>query len=199
MEIVLATRNKKKIEEIRRMFTGSGIIFLDLNEFPECPEVEENGTSFSENADLKARAVAGHTQRHALADDSGLVVDALSGAPGVRSARFAGPDATDEQNLQHLVASLNKHAGANRNARFECVLSLSDPQGRSEHFSGTVHGVIIDTPRGSNGFGYDPVFVPRGEHMTFAEMPSWKKDQISHRGRALAAFAQTLTRRQSPS
>lgn len=176
------------------MFTGTQISFLDLNDFPDSPDVEETGTTFAENADLKACTISRHTRRHALADDSGLVVDALNGEPGVRSARYAGPNATDLDNLSLMLANLQKGVQTNRSARFECVLSLCSPEGVVQRFSGVVNGVIIETPRGSNGFGYDPVFVPDGEHLTFAEMPGWQKDQISHRGRALTALAKVLTR-----
>ncbi|MBF0602841.1 MAG: RdgB/HAM1 family non-canonical purine NTP pyrophosphatase [Nitrospirae bacterium] len=195
LEIVLATRNPKKVEELRRMFVGNEIIFLDLNAFPGSPEVEENGSTFEENADLKSRAIAGYTQRHALADDSGLVVDALDGAPGVRSARFAGPGATDAQNLHWLLATLKEKGGVGHRARFECALSLCDPWGQIERFSGVVHGVIVGEPRGANGFGYDPVFVPDGERLTFAQMSAGEKDRISHRGRALEALAKRLSKR----
>ncbi|MBF8271825.1 MAG: rdgB [Magnetococcales bacterium] len=179
------------------MFTGIRVTFLDLNAFPDSPECEENGETFADNADLKARAIAAHTLRYALADDSGLVVEALGGAPGIHSARFAGPGASDEQNLQLLLRNLKENTGSDRKARFECVLSLCDPQGHIERFSGVVNGDIVAEPRGANGFGYDPVFVPEGERETFAEMPAWRKDQISHRGRALSALAQTLSRRWS--
>ncbi|MBF0108140.1 MAG: XTP/dITP diphosphatase [Magnetococcales bacterium] len=194
MEIVLATRNKKKVEEIRRMFMGTGITFLDLNDFPDSPDVEENGATFTENADIKACAIARHTRRHALADDSGLVVDVLDGAPGVHSARYAGVGASDRQNLNLLLDNLKNHGGADRKARFECVLSLSDPQGQVAHFSGSVSGFIIDASRGDNGFGYDPVFVPEGHRQTFAEMSPREKDRLSHRGQALALLERSLTR-----
>ncbi|MBF0418963.1 MAG: XTP/dITP diphosphatase [Magnetococcales bacterium] len=196
MEIVLATRNRKKVEEIRRMFMETQISFLDLNDFPDSPDVEETGSTFAENADLKACTISRHTQRYALADDSGLVVDALNGEPGVRSARYAGANATDQDNLNLLLTNLHKDPQASRTAHFECVLSLCSPQGIVQRFTGLVDGVIIETPKGSNGFGYDPVFVPQGERLTFAEMPGWQKDQISHRGRALTAMAKALTRQQ---
>ncbi|MEO5327426.1 MAG: RdgB/HAM1 family non-canonical purine NTP pyrophosphatase [Magnetococcus sp. THC-1_WYH] len=192
LEIVLATRNPKKVEELRRMFVGNEVVFLGLNAFPGSPEVAENGSTFEENADLKSRAIAGYTQCHALADDSGLVVDALGGAPGVHSARFAGPGATDAQNLHLLLATLKRKGGVDHRARFECALSLCDPQGQIERFSGVVHGTIIAEPRGANGFGYDPVFVPDGERLTFAQMSAGQKDRISHRGRALEALAKGL-------
>lgn len=195
LEIVLATRNGKKIKEIRRVVPTEAVSFLTLDDFPGCPPVEEDGATFQENAEKKAREVARFTGRHALADDSGLVVDALDGAPGVHSARYAGPQADDGANLSHLLASMTRVADPQRTARFECVLSLAAPDGRTENFFGTVAGRIDRQPRGENGFGYDPVFIPEGNDRTFAEMAAADKDAISHRGRALTAFAEAVRNR----
>lgn len=194
MKIVLATRNLKKIEEIRRIVAGLTVDLLSLAHFPDCPEVVEDGRTFRENAEKKAVQVAKFTQCHALADDSGLVVDALGGAPGVYSARFAGPQATDEDNVRLLLATLSATGDVRRVAHFECVLSLSDPAGSIQNFSGTVTGRIGQHPQGDNGFGYDPIFVPDGSAQTFAQMLPHDKDSMSHRGRALAAFAKALAR-----
>ncbi len=192
LNIVLATRNQKKTEEIRRILAGTGVLLQNLTDFPACPDVEEDGVTFQENAAKKALQVAGFTGLTALADDSGLVVDCLGGAPGVWSARYAGLGASDADNVHKLLRAVRDYSPAERTARFECVLSLAHPDGRVFHFHGSVLGHIIDTPRGVNGFGYDPVFVPTPFDQTFAEMPGAQKDAISHRGRALVAFAAAL-------
>ena len=192
MKIVLATRNHKKTEEIRRILAGSGVELLNLTAFPEAPEVVEDGITFAENAAKKAVQIAQFTGLTALADDSGLVVDPLDGAPGVLSARYAGPDADDAANLAKLQQAVRPIPLAQRTARFECVMTLACPDGRLHHFPGSVAGLIIDEPRGGNGFGYDPVFVPVGYDQTFAEMAGEQKDSISHRGRALAALSAAL-------
>ncbi|MEO5339605.1 MAG: RdgB/HAM1 family non-canonical purine NTP pyrophosphatase [Magnetococcus sp. MYC-9] len=196
MNIVLATRNRKKTEEIRRILAGTSVVLRDLQDFPACPEVVEDGVTFQENAEKKAVQVAQFTGQWALADDSGLVVECLGGAPGVHSARYAGPEAVDADNLNKLLEAVRARrlaapAEACR-ARFECVLTLAHPDGRLRHFHGHVSGHIVDTPRGRNGFGYDPAFVPEGCVQTFAEMPGEQKDAISHRGRALAVLAEAL-------
>lgn len=196
LNIVLATRNQKKTEEIRRILAGTGVLLHNLRDFPECPDVVEDGVTFQENATKKARAVAQWTGLPALADDSGLVVDCLDGEPGVWSARYAASDATphptDADNLDKLLRSVRAYPQTERTARFECVLSLAYPDGQLHHFYGRVAGQIIDTPRGANGFGYDPAFVPDTFDQTFAEMSGEQKDAISHRGEALAAFAAAL-------
>ncbi|MBF0456130.1 MAG: XTP/dITP diphosphatase [Magnetococcales bacterium] len=189
MKIVLATRNQKKVEEIGRVLQDASIELLSLTDFPDCPEVVEDGETFQANAEKKAREVAAFTGCHALADDSGLVVDSLQGAPGVYSARYAGADATDQANLEKVLAALGKTPASQRGARFQCVISFASPGGEVESFFGCVEGRINQTPQGNNGFGYDPVFVPQGGEVTFAEMTAQQKDALSHRGRALAAFA----------
>ncbi|MBF0448215.1 MAG: XTP/dITP diphosphatase [Magnetococcales bacterium] len=189
MKIVLATRNKKKVEEIRRVLQDSSVTLLSLADFPDCPEVIEDGETFLANAEKKAAEVARFTGHHALADDSGLVVDGLAGAPGIYSARYAGPDATDEENLNKVLQGLSGQSPGRRAARFMCVISLVSPAGTRQSFSGSVEGRICESPAGSNGFGYDPVFIPEGHEKTFAQMSAQEKDALSHRGRALAAFA----------
>lgn len=191
MKIVLATRNRKKIEEIRRVL-GGVVALLSLDDFPACPEVVEDGATFQKNAEKKAREVSCHTGLAALADDSGLVVDALGGAPGVYSARYAGANASDAHNLEVLLHALQSHR--DRSAHFECVLSFARPDGRVASFSGTVFGHIEDHPHGDNGFGYDPVFTPEGHDQTFAQMDAESKDALSHRGLALSAFAAAFRR-----
>lgn len=201
MKIILATRNRKKTEEIRRILAGTPLSLINLEAFPTCPDVIEDGATFQENAEKKARQVAAFTQHPALADDSGLVVDALRGAPGVYSARYAGVDATDAGNLAALLRDLRDLPRPSRNdgspthhgaAHFACVLSLAHPNGRVRSFFGRVDGHIVDPPRGDNGFGYDPVFVPVGWQHTFAEATAEQKDALSHRGHALAAFSEAL-------
>jgi XTP/dITP diphosphohydrolase len=187
-EIVLATRNPAKAEEIRRIFHGSGIRLRTLEDFPGCPAVAEDGPTFEENAVRKAVAVARATGRAALADDSGLEVDALGGAPGVRSARYAGEMADDRMNLERLLHELRQVGEAKRRARFVCCLALAFPHGAVRTFRGCVEGSLAMVPRGERGFGYDPIFSPTGSSRTFAEMASAEKDAISHRGIALRAL-----------
>ncbi|MDP2167069.1 MAG: XTP/dITP diphosphatase [Thermodesulfovibrionales bacterium] len=185
MEIVAATRNKKKIEEIRRILKGMPVTLLSLDDFPGCPPVEETGKSFMENAVIKARAVAGFTGKPSLADDSGLEVYALGGAPGVYSARYAGLWATDSENAAKLLREMESIPDGKRGARFACALAIAVPDGSLETFEGYVEGRIGREPKGEAGFGYDPVFYPEGHDRTFAEMSSGEKDGMSHRGRAL--------------
>jgi XTP/dITP diphosphohydrolase len=154
--------------------------------------VEETGSTYLENALLKARAGAGALGEPALADDSGIEVDALGGRPGPRSARFAGEDATDQQNLDELIRALKGIPGSGRTARYRCLAVLAFPDGRELHAEGTCEGTLVGKPRGTQGFGYDPIFVPEGRGETMAQMTDEEKDRISHRGRALRALGETL-------
>ncbi|MFA5352843.1 MAG: XTP/dITP diphosphatase [Thermodesulfovibrionales bacterium] len=197
MEIVLATRNAKKVEEMNRILGGMDITILSLDAFPSCPEVEEDRDSFEGNAVKKALTVARHTGKATMADDSGLEVDALNGAPGVLSARYAGEAATDADNVAKLLREMEEVPGDRRSARFRCCIALAVPgvEGspeRVETFSGAVEGRIGREPRGKKGFGYDPLFYPEGYEMTFAEMPAHEKDGLSHRGNALAGLKDYL-------
>ncbi|NGZ07029.1 MAG: XTP/dITP diphosphatase [Magnetococcales bacterium] len=192
LKLVLATRNRKKLEEIQRMLALPDGHVLSLDDFAGCPEVIEDGATFLENAEKKARSVARYTGLPALADDSGLVVDGLNGAPGVYSARYAGEQASDAQNVTKLLTELAARPHAARTARFVCVLSLAQPNGHSHHFTGTVEGRIAEQPQGYNGFGYDPVFIPNGHEISFAVMEPAAKDAMSHRGAALAALAKEI-------
>lgn len=192
MQLVVATRNKKKMEEIRRILAGLDVTLYSLDDFPGCPEVEETEDTFEGNAVLKARAVAAFTGRPALADDSGLEVFALTGEPGVRSARYAGDDATDADNVRKLLSELADTPDYMREARFVCVVALAGPDGAVETFEGTADGVIGRRPVGESGFGYDPVFYPKGHERTFAQMGAAEKDGMSHRGRALQKLARRL-------
>jgi len=192
MDIVLATRNKKKIDEMRRITKDIGISILTLDNFPGCPEVVEDGVTFEENAAKKARAVAAFTGKAALADDSGLEVDALEGAPGILSARFAGKDADDRKNTERVLFEMRSVVMEQRGARFVCCIALALPDGSLHTFQGYAEGTIGTEPRGSRGFGYDPVFFPTGHNRTFAEMEDAEKDALSHRGKALKALREFL-------
>jgi XTP/dITP diphosphohydrolase len=185
--VVLATRNPHKIVEIREALDVPGVEFRGLDAFPDAPEVVEDGDTFEENAAKKARAAAAATGFPSLADDSGLVVDALNGDPGVRSARFAGPAADDAANRDLLLERLLGVEVSSRSARFVCVLALATPDGEVETCEGRCDGVIAEAERGREGFGYDPLFVPDGESRTFAQMSRAEKARLSHRGRALQA------------
>ena len=192
--IVLATHNPGKLAELRRILTASRVEVdvADLDDHPDMPEVAETGYTFEENALLKARAVAAHTGLPAVADDSGLCVDALNGMPGVLSARWSGRHGDDEANLRLLLAQLADVPADRRAAHFYCAAALVLPSGSEHVTEGTVHGWLTDAPRGSNGFGYDPIFVPDSSGLTTAQMPAEGKDAISHRGRALRALAPVI-------
>ncbi|MFH1703536.1 MAG: XTP/dITP diphosphatase [Nitrospirota bacterium] len=192
MEIVLATRNKKKIEEINRITSGMPISILTIDDFPGCPEVEEEGSTFEYNAVKKAVTIAKYTEKPSLADDSGLEVYALNGAPGTLSSRYAGMDSNDMKNIEKLLCEMNLVPDEERGARFECCIALSFPNGDVKTFFGYVEGKIGREPKGSFGFGYDPVFYPEGHSRTFAEMSSDDKDALSHRGKALKEFLNYL-------
>ncbi|GAB4390537.1 MAG: XTP/dITP diphosphatase [Thermodesulfovibrionales bacterium] len=192
MELVAATRNRKKLEEMRRILEGAGVRLMGLDDFPSCPEVEETGATFEENAVAKARAVMAFTGKAAVADDSGLEVDALGGAPGVFSARYAGEGASDRENFEKLLREMAGVPEGRRTARFVCVIALALPGGPVETFRGAVEGTIGRGPEGRTGFGYDPVFYPLGHRRTFAQMEPAEKDSMSHRGRALEGLRRRL-------
>jgi len=193
MDIVLATKNKKKAAEMSRMFKGCDLRFLTLEAFPGCPDVEEDGRTFRANALKKGRAVARFTGHPALADDSGLEVMALGKAPGVYSARYAGEAADDRKNLMKLLREMRGLEGEKRDARFVCCMAFVLPDGHHKTFTGYVRGRIGKKERGNNGFGYDPVFYPEGHDRTFAEMDASEKDSMSHRGRALGKLFDYLS------
>ncbi len=185
--LLLATRNAHKTAEIATLLVGQFEV-TDLSTHPDAPEVAETGTTFEANAALKSNAISAHVHGWALADDSGLEVDALDGAPGVYSARYAGPEATDSDNNSLLLTNLEKLPASTRAARFRCVLALSRDGELIATFPGVIEGTIIPTLRGPGGFGYDPLFVPEGHTETFGQLPAAVKNTISHRARALAAF-----------
>ena len=183
MKLLIATRNQGKLTEMRDILRGVDVALLGIDEVGTLPEVEEDGDTFTANAVKKARTLALAAGLWALADDSGLEVDALGGAPGVYSARYAGQPADYRANNAKLLRELAECP--DRAARFRCVMALSRPDGRTDTVSGVCEGEITDACRGSEGFGYDPLFVPAGETRTFAEMPSAEKNRLSHRADAL--------------
>ncbi len=191
--IVFASRNQGKRREIAALLEGRAEV-LSLSDFPDLPEVVEDGDSFLANALKKARFVSEQTGLTTLADDSGLEVDVLNGAPGIYSARYAGPSATDEANIEKLLSDLKSVPDDKRTARFRCVLVLHDPDGRYEAFDGTLEGMIIAERRGDDGFGYDPVFLVPGLGRTVAEIPLDEKNKISHRAKALQKLMEKITR-----
>ncbi|MDH5299177.1 MAG: XTP/dITP diphosphatase [Desulfobulbaceae bacterium] len=185
--LVLATRNQGKIREFKELLTDTPIELKSLNDFGPIPEAVEDGETFDDNAYKKALFTAKVLGLPAIADDSGLVVDALDGAPGVRSARYAGDKATDQDNIHKLLKEM---AGkTNRSAAFKCVISIAVPSGPALTYEGRCEGEILTGQRGDGGFGYDPVFFYPPLGMTFAEIPLAEKNKISHRGKALAEMA----------
>ena len=192
--IILATRNPGKLAELRRILAAAGVsvAVADLGTAPGMPEVAETGRSFVANALLKARAVAAYSGIAAVADDSGLCVDALNGMPGVLSARWSGRHGDDEASLRLLLGQLADLPAGERGAHFTCVAALVLPSGEERVTEGAVYGQLTGSPRGSNGFGYDPIFVPDGFELTTAQMSAGEKDRISHRGQALRALAPVI-------
>jgi XTP/dITP diphosphohydrolase len=194
--VLLATRNAKKLAELRRILAPQlpDVHVLGLDDVPAYPEVRETGASFAENALLKAHAGFRHTGLLTVADDSGLTVNALNGMPGVLSARWAGGHGDDTANLRLVIDQLRDTPDDRLGAAFVCTVALVGP-GFETTVDGRMDGRLIRTPRGSNGFGYDPIFVPTGYELTSAELDSARKDAISHRGRALRALLPVLAGR----
>jgi len=184
-EIVIASRNPKKIAEIKEILKDTEVRIQSLLDYPQLGEIQEDGKTFTENATKKARIVAGLTGKTALADDSGLEVDALGGAPGVYSARFAGEGATDSANNEKLLSLMRDVPYPERSARFVCVLALARPDGHIWTVEGQCSGIIATSERGSGGFGYDPLFIVPEYGKTFAELGDTVKNRISHRAVAL--------------
>jgi len=190
MELVMATRNTHKTREVQHIL-GPEFKVRDLGAYPEISDIRESGTSFEENAKLKAVAASKQLPDLVIADDSGLEVDALGGAPGIYSARYAGANATEEEKIDKLLRKLARIGATDdaRGARFRCVVALARKGNLLGSFEGTVDGKISDKPRGNRGFGYDPIFVPEGFEQTFSELPAEVKNTISHRARAIRALA----------
>ncbi|NLN26626.1 MAG: RdgB/HAM1 family non-canonical purine NTP pyrophosphatase [Firmicutes bacterium] len=198
--LVVASRNPKKVQELQRLLEGLPYLVQSLAAYPGMPEVVEDGATFQENARLKALAAASYTGELAIADDSGLEVDALGGEPGVLSARYSGVDDPQARDVANNALLLERLAGvphARRTARFVCAVAVADPTGVLWEGAGYVEGRIATEERGpKDAFGYDPIFLPEGSDRTFAEMTAEEKDAISHRGRALALakeFLRSLT------
>ncbi len=194
-ELLVATKNVGKIKELKKLLADSPVQLRSLNDFPDVIEPEETGATFSENAVLKARSYARQTGLPALADDSGLEVEALGGAPGVFSARYAGAGATEAQRIEKLLREMNETNDANRRARFVCAMAISDAAGETQFVAeGVCDGEIALMSSGAGGFGYDPVFIPDGFSETFGELSGDIKQQISHRARAGAKIIEYLRR-----
>jgi XTP/dITP diphosphohydrolase len=187
-ELLIATRNRGKVLEVESLLGPFPLRLRSLTDFPATQEVEETGATFEENSAIKAQAYAAQTRCCTLADDSGLEVEALNGAPGVFSARYGSPEATDAERVELLLDALSRTGDANRRARFVCVIAIADSAANLlALFTGICEGRIAHAPRGSGGFGYDPVFVPDGYEQTFGELPAEIKQSISHRAHALQA------------
>jgi XTP/dITP diphosphohydrolase len=194
MKLLIATTNRGKVKEIEELFRGTNHSLVSLNDF-SVQEVEETGSTFEENAALKATGYAIQTGLWTLADDSGLQVEALNNAPGVFSARYAGVGSSDDENNRKLLSELSKHSDPNRNARFVCVVAVADPNGKLViSCEGVCSGTIAYSAAGSYGFGYDSLFMPIGQNRTFGMFTAEEKNQISHRSRALAKIVKKLAR-----
>lgn len=191
---VLATRNAHKVVELRDILSDAGtpVELVGLDAYPDAPDVAETGLTFAENALLKAHAIARFTDLPAIADDSGICVDALNGMPGVFSARWAGRHGDDGANLWLLLAQIGDVADDQRGGAFVCAAALARPDGSEHVVEGRLPGRIIREPRGANGFGYDPIFVPEGRDVTTAELPPEEKNAISHRARAFRALSPVI-------
>jgi XTP/dITP diphosphohydrolase len=191
--LAIASKNPHKLRELGRICRDWPVDWLTVQNHPgPWPDVDEPHDTYLHNALEKARAVAEVLEVPAIADDSGIEVDALDGGPGPRSARFAGEGASDADNLAKLIGLVGDMEPDARTARYRCVAAIAWPDGRTMHAEGTCEGTLIRQPRGDRGFGYDPVFVPQGERRTMAELGDEEKDRISHRGRAFRALAGLL-------
>ena len=195
MQLVLATNNKGKIKEIKQLLADLPITILTADDFLEFPDIEETGETFAENALLKANAIAEFCDLPALADDSGLEVDALNGAPGVYSARYAGEDGNPVNNNNKLIKELKNIPEEKRTARFKCVIAINWGDGTTDTVEGSVEGVIAENIAVGNGFGYDPVFYYPPTGKRFSEMSMEEKNAVSHRGKALQKARELFVRR----
>jgi XTP/dITP diphosphohydrolase len=185
LKLLLATRNRNKVIEIQRALEGTGWQVLILSDIADAPDVEEDGSTFQENALKKARSAARFSRLWTLAEDSGLEVDALGGEPGVKSARYAGEGASDADRIRKVIGLLTSVPDERRTARFRCVMCVIDPAGNESCFEDRCEGRIAHSARGTAGFGYDPIFIPDGYDQTFAELGLAVKGRISHRARTL--------------
>lgn len=196
MKLLIASGNAKKVVELRRLVAEAGLSLdvVGLSDVTSYEEPAENGDTFEANALIKARAAAAVTGLPTLADDSGIEVDVLNKMPGVRSARWAGPGSSDTENLELLVRQISDVELGRRRGRFVCAMALVRPDGTEEVLRRTMEGVVIDAPRGSNGFGYDPIFITDGHDVTNAELTPSEKDAVSHRSQAVRAMLPLLAR-----
>jgi len=199
LEIVLATRNQDKIREIKKILNDINARLLSLDDFPGCPEVVEDGKSLEANAKKKALVVSQYTKKYSLAEDTGLEVEALDGAPGIHSARFAGDNCTYEENNRKLLKLLEKLSLGERRAKFRCVVALARPDGGVITCEGVCEGVIAFKMKGESGFGYDPLFLLPAYGKTFAELGEEIKNKISHRARALGKIKEIIKRKRGQS
>ncbi|RBP04325.1 XTP/dITP diphosphatase [Rossellomorea aquimaris] len=183
--VIIATKNRGKAKEFQHMFAPYGYEVQTLLDLPHIEDVEETGETFEENAILKAETVAQELGVLVIADDSGLAIDALEGRPGVYSARYAGEEKSDEANMDKVLSELESVEETHRTARFHCVLAIADPNGETRTVTGTCEGMILQEKRGTNGFGYDPIFYVPTLQKSMAELSQDEKSQISHRGNAL--------------
>jgi XTP/dITP diphosphohydrolase len=198
LTIVLASRNHKKAREVSEILAPAGFMVIPVTEFPDVPEVEEDGLTFAANAARKASEVARQLNRWVIGEDSGLQVDALGGAPGIYSARYSGAGATDEKNNQKLIADLANVPDEKRGAGYLCSVALSDPNGDIRiACEGTCRGRILNEANGEGGFGYDPYFLIPEYHLTFGQLSSVVKHRLSHRARAFATFVPLLRKIQN--
>ncbi len=194
MKLILATRNVHKIEELSAMLSDLNVELLSFRDFPDLPEVVEDGETLEDNAIKKAREISQATGLPALADDTGLEVAALGGAPGVISARYAGEACSYDDNNRKLIHELEGVPDEERKAAFRCVVALAVPGGEVMTVEGRTDGVILREPRGDMGFGYDPIFLPNGHTLSYAEMSQDEKNTVSHRGRALEKARELIAR-----
>ncbi|GAE34904.1 XTP/dITP diphosphatase [Halalkalibacter akibai] len=184
-EMVIATQNKGKIAEFEQMFRASGWVVKSLLDYPDIPDIEEDGETFAENAAKKAETLAKHLNRLVIADDSGLIVDALNGRPGVYSARYAGEEKSDLKNMEKVLKELIDVPSEDRTARFICLIAVARPNEETLLYEGSCEGYIAATATGDYGFGYDPIFYVREHDQTMAQLTSEQKNKISHRAQAL--------------
>lgn len=191
-KLVIASKNIGKLKEFQSLLGGSSFNVVSLEEYPEIPEIRETGSTFAENAAIKAEAVAQYTGELSLADDSGLEVDVLGGRPGVYSARFAGVPSSDKANNQKLLEMLSSVPGEKRTARFRCVIAIAAPCVPTQLVYGCCEGLIASVPSGTGGFGYDPLFYVPSLGRTFAELSPEQKNIVSHRAQAMAAAEKLL-------
>jgi XTP/dITP diphosphohydrolase len=192
-EIIIATKNPGKAKEFEALLTPMGFRVQSLLDYPDSIDVEETGTSFKENAILKAEAISKHYQRMTIADDSGLAIDYLGGKPGIFSARYGGPAKDDQANIKKVLEDLSEvNALEDRSARFICALALSIPDQKTKTVEGTCEGYIAKEPQGENGFGYDPIFIVKDRDETMANLPKEEKNRISHRADALKKIMEVI-------